>query len=175
MLRMKSILFFSIIWTVCNASIWAQDTEEEILRIYKDRITQERINDVYIPKDLPDAMLELDKLTDAKKARELLQASEDTVASKLHFSLGRWMQIHWGLGEGSRLMEHLKSKGLSFPDDMMDLLIRCWYRHLKGQDLNEEILIQGYIQHRKKEHLERLRKLKHSTTHNIPLPEGQKD
>lgn len=149
----------------------AQDTEEEILRIYKDRITRERINDVYIPKDIPDAMLELDKLTENKMALELLQANEDTVASKLHFSLGRWMQIHWGLGEGSRLMEHLKSRGLSFPDDMMDLLIRSWYRHLKGQAILEDALIQKYIQKRKQEHMERLRKSKPQSFEKPPIQE----
>ncbi|MBK9107802.1 MAG: hypothetical protein IPM92_05320 [Saprospiraceae bacterium] len=160
-----------VFMAICTVFAKAQDNKEEILSIYKERIAKERINDVYIPKDIPDAMLELDKLTENKMALGLLEANEDTVASKLHFSLGRWMQIHWGLGEGSRLMEHLKSKGLSFPDDMMDLLIRSWYRHLNGQVISEDALIQGYVQKRKKEHLERLRKSKPQSFEKPPKQE----
>ena len=102
----------------------AQRNAEEFLEAYQKRIKLERINDVYIPADLKDAMEELDRLTDQRAAEKLKYAPEDTVASKLHFSLGRWMQLHWGLEEGSRLSHYLKIKGLSFPDDMMDLLIR---------------------------------------------------
>lgn len=145
---------------VCFLSLHlsAQNTEEEVLRIYNERIRKERINDVYIPKNIAEAMTELDRLTEDAIAKKLISSPEDTVASKLHFSLGRWMQIHWGLGDGSRLMEHLKSKGLSFPDDMMDLLIRCWYRHLSGKELDAEQLIEQYKNKRKMEHIERMRR-----------------
>ncbi|HEX5624839.1 MAG TPA: DUF6794 domain-containing protein [Saprospiraceae bacterium] len=150
-----------------NGIAWAQNTEAEFLKNYESRIGLEYINEVYIPKDLADAMRELDRLTNDAMAAELLEINEDSVASKLHFSLGRWMAIHWGLEEGSRLSHHLKSRGLSFPDDMMDLLIRCWYRHLKGQALHDQKLINSYIVKRKREHEERLKKRKGTLT---PLP-----
>ncbi|MGB3229132.1 MAG: DUF6794 domain-containing protein [Saprospiraceae bacterium] len=134
-----------------SASIWAQNTADQYLKNYEARIKLERIDDVYIPKDLKDALKELDRLTDTKTALELISSSEDTIASKLHFNLGRWMQIHWGLEEGSRLSFYLKNRGLSFPDDMMDLLIRCWYRHLKQLPLDDQQLIDHYINQRQKE------------------------
>ncbi|MBK8484500.1 MAG: hypothetical protein IPL31_09215 [Saprospiraceae bacterium] len=134
-----------------SACIWAQNTADQYLKNYEARIKLERIDDVYIPKDLKDAIKELDRLTDTKTALELISSSEDTIASKLHFNLGRWMQIHWGLEEGSRLSFYLKNRGLSFPDDMMDLLIRCWYRHLKQLPLDDQQLIDHYINQRQKE------------------------
>ncbi len=144
---------------ICSASnAFSQNTEAEYQKNYNQRIQLERINDVYIPADLQEAMSELDRLTDKGTAEKLSLVIEDTVASKLHFSLGRWMSIHWGLEEGSRLSHYLKQRGLSFPDDMEDLLIRCWHRHIKKMPLNEGDLIERYIDKRKKENEERLRK-----------------
>lgn len=68
--------------------------------MYQARIQLERINDVYIPMNIEDAMLELDRLTDDKMAKSLLELPEDSIASKLHFNLGRWMQINWGWKRG---------------------------------------------------------------------------
>lgn len=166
---------FSIVYTVTlflfSTILHAQNTEEEVMKIYREREKLERINDVYIPKDILEAMTELDRLTDDAKAKKLISSPEDTVASKLHFSLGRWMQIHWGLEEGSRLMAYLKSRGLSFPDDMADLLIRCWYRHLSLQPLQDDQLISQYISMRRQQHLDRLRKSGRS--HPSPQPKEE--
>ncbi|MBK9221877.1 MAG: hypothetical protein IPO16_07095 [Saprospiraceae bacterium] len=148
-MRRKHYVGFLFIFM--SASIWAQNTADQYLKNYEARIKLERIDDVYIPKDLKDALKELDRLTDTKTALELISSSEDTIASKLHFNLGRWMQIHWGLEEGSRLSFYLKNRGLSFPDDMMDLLIRCWYRHLKQLPLDDQQLIDHYINQRQME------------------------
>ncbi|MBK9728182.1 MAG: hypothetical protein IPO86_08715 [Saprospiraceae bacterium] len=148
-MRRKHYVGFLFIFM--SACIWAQNTADQYLKNYEARIKLERIDDVYIPKDLKDAIKELDRLTDTKTALELISSSEDTIASKLHFNLGRWMQIHWGLEEGSRLSFYLKNRGLSFPDDMMDLLIRCWYRHLKQLPLDDQQLIDHYINQRQKE------------------------
>ncbi len=149
-------VFIPLIFLLAFENSFAQNTEEEFLKNYEARIKLDRINDVYIPKDLKDALKELDRLTDDKAAMKLTTSPEDTIASKLHFSLGRWMLLHWSLEEGSRLSHHLKSKGLSFPDDMMDFLIRCWYRHLNKQPLDEHKLIQKYIIKRKEDFLKKM-------------------
>lgn len=156
---MIRIFFIPVMTFISFACIQAQNTEEEYLKNYEVRIMQERINDVYIPKDLADAMRELDRLTDDKAASKLKTSSEDTIASKLHFSLGRWMQLHWGLEEGSRLSHYLKSNGLSFPDDMMDFLIRSWYRHINNLPLKDTQLIQKYIAKRKEEYLKNIQSI----------------
>lgn len=144
-------------------SSFGQNTPEEYEKMYQSRIRLERINDVYIPLNIEDAMLELDRLTDKKTAKSLLELPEDTIASKLHFNLGRWMQINWGLEEGSRLAHNLKSRGLSFPDDMQDLIIRCWYRHLGNQPLDDQKLIESYVFRRKMDYAKKLSKFKIDT------------
>ncbi len=148
---MKGIILFVL--AVSLNLLHAQNTPDEFLKDYEKRIVLERINDVYIPRDLNDALKELDRLTNKKVAIQLTKSPEDTIASKLHFSLGRWMQINWGLEEGSRLSYYLKTKGLSFPDDMEDFLIRCWYRHLSKSPLEENKLLMVYSDKRKKEFL----------------------
>lgn len=41
------------------------------------------------------------------------QTTEDVIASKLHFSLGRWIELNWSLVEGSRLSHYYKLKGVT--------------------------------------------------------------
>lgn len=156
-LQITKIMCLTILLSSANSSN-AQNTAAEYYSNYQKRVSLEYIDDVYIPKNLTDALNELDRLTEDSEANKLSAETEDLVASKLHFSLGRWMQMHWGLEEGSRLSHHFKEKGLSFPDDMMDLLIRCWHRHLNGKPLNEDELIRSYLVKRKMEHLERIKK-----------------
>lgn len=148
-------LFFG---PLCVKWTFAQSEADKWMRNWEARAELERIDDVYIPKDLTEAMSELDRLTDDSMAAVITLAPEDEIASKLHFSLGRWMQLHWGLEEGSRLAANLRTRGLSFPDDMMDLLIRCWHRHLNGKPTEEEVLITKYRELRRSEHLRRLQK-----------------
>lgn len=156
---MNRISAHTLVFMILPVLAIAQNTEEEFIANYNARISKERINDVYIPKDLDDAMKELDRLTDDRTANNLLTSPEDTIASKLHFSLGRWMSIHWGFEEGSRLSHYLKGKGVTHPDDMMDLLIRSWYRHLSKQNRNEEQLIKRYRDHRKQEYLKNFKQI----------------
>lgn len=153
-------IILNCIFLVISGSVglFGQNTAEEFLANYNKRIKLERINDVYIPVDLEDALRELNRLTEDSEAKKIAEEDEDLIASKLHFNLGRWMQLHWGLEEGSRLSHYFKQKGLSFPDDMMDLLIRCWHRHLNGKTLNEDDLIVKYVDKRKAEHFERRKK-----------------
>lgn len=152
-----------ILFMIRSFYSFSQNTPEEYEKIYHERIQLERINDVYIPLNIEDAMVELDRLTDKKTAKSLVDLPEDTIASKLHFNLGRWMQINWGLEEGSRLAHNLKSRGLSFPDDMEDLIIRCWYRHLSKKPLEDQKLIERYIIQRKLDYAKKLSKFKIDT------------
>lgn len=156
--RQIIILIYLLIPVMGTGSLNAQNTAEEYIANYNKRIKLERINDVYIPIDLDEAISELNRLTEASEAKKIAAEDEDLMASKLHFNLGRWMQLHWGLEEGSRLSHYFKQKGLSFPDDMMDLLIRCWHRHLNGKPLMEDEIIAKYLAKRKAEHLERRKK-----------------
>lgn len=126
--------------------VGAQSVQErEYKKNYESRIQLSRINDVYIPSNTDEAMKELVRLTEPEARAKLLTVPEDSIASKLHFSFGRWMLIHWGFDEGSRISHYYSLKGIRDTDDKLDLLIRCFYRHLENKPLREEELIKYYI------------------------------
>lgn len=138
--------------------ISAQTAQEiEFKKNYDKRILLSRIDDVYIPINTEDAIKELIRLTEPEARLKLLKAPEDTIASKLHFSLGRWILINWGFEQGSRLSHYYKQKGVGNPDDMIDLLLRCFHRHLKGISLDEDKLIKVYVE-KQKQRLEERKK-----------------
>ncbi len=153
--------FSLILFCLFITSLKSQDLDSvEYIKKYNERILLSRIDDVYIPKDTKEAMEELKRLTDVEGRKKLITAPEDTIASKLHYSLGRWISLNWGFDQGSRLSHYYKLKGVVEIDDKIDLLIRAFYRDLKGLHIQEDKLIKGYIAKRKLEHQERMKKFK---------------
>ncbi|MBK9377353.1 MAG: hypothetical protein IPM86_03370 [Saprospiraceae bacterium] len=118
---------------------------------FQARVKLSRINDVYIPTDTKDAIKELYRLTQEEARLKMLKVPEDTIASKLHFSLGRWMQINWGFDEGSRLSAYFIKNKVTFVDDMVDLLLRAFYRDIKGIPIDEANLMKAYSKVRKEQ------------------------
>lgn len=136
---MKAILNLSLLLVSLGMGIplFAQ-TPEEFQANYAKRITQEMINGVYIPYDLDDAFSELVRLSDPKGIAEFKGAPEDSIRRKLHFGLGRWMLINWGFEEGSRMSHYMKGRGVSLPDDMVEVIIVTWHRNLHGKPIRFE-------------------------------------
>ena len=136
--NMKSIqkLIFSIsLFSICL--MCAAQTPEEFEANYAKRIRLEQINGVYIPVDLEDAFSELNRLSDPSGIAKFKMAPEASIANS-HFGLQQWVQFNWGLDEGSRLSHHLKSKGISVPDDMSRVIILMYHRYLNQQPLKLE-------------------------------------
>jgi hypothetical protein len=113
-------------------------TAEEYEANYAKRITQEVLNGVYIPLDLNDAFHELDRLSEPNGIARFKKAPEEEIRRRLHFGLGRWILINWGLEDGSRISHSLKLKGISVPDDMVRVIIVSWHRYLHGKPLRLE-------------------------------------
>lgn len=116
-------------------------TEAEFEAAYKKRIQLEIIDGVYIPADLEDAFSELNRLSDPAGLKEFKTAPEDSIRRRLHFGLGRWILINWGFEDGSRFSHFLKQKGVSVPDDMVEITILAWHRKLNGRPLELELEI----------------------------------
>jgi hypothetical protein len=68
---------------------------------------------------------------------------EESVVSGHHHTLGRKMRNDWGLWGGGDLHKELSKLGLSHPDDMSALIIKCAYRDLTGQDRDIDGIV-GY-------------------------------
>lgn len=106
----------------------------------------EKIDGIYIPKDIDDAISVLDTLSNGKiKAFANECSSETDFSGRLHFGLGMWLRNNWGLWRGSRLSLFFDEMGVFHPDDMSGIILDSYYRYVKGQNLD----IEGQIEHYK--------------------------
>jgi hypothetical protein len=101
---------------------------------YNKNLTADTINNIYIPKDLNDCIVQLDLILTAEKKDDILANGIET-GSEL---LGLWIRNYWGLWSGSRLQVYLKSKGFNNAEDMSAYILDGYYRHLKEKAFNSE-------------------------------------
>ncbi len=127
------------------------ETDDEFEQAYQRRIQQEYLYNVYIPSDLADAFIQLNKLIDQPSKDKFKNHPEEEAARKLHFSLGRWIIHNWGFYEGSRLSHYLKGLGLHYPDDMARFIMITYHRNLNRKTLDVKPLIEEILENRKKE------------------------
>ena len=141
-----------IILCLATTSLWSQETTNlSPEELYAQNIKLEYINDVYIPKDVADAMLEIDRLSDEVGRAKLLETDEQNAADKLVMGLGKWLIVNWNFYPGSRLAHKLKDYGVSNPDDMAKFLIVSYHRHLRKVPLELEKRGKVYYDKRKKD------------------------
>jgi hypothetical protein len=150
---MKLILTLLLV-TIGWADMYAQvpQTANQYEKEYRRRVKKEYLNEVYIPKDLTDAFIEIKRLSDKSSIASFKGAQEDTLAKKLYFSLGRWMIVNWGFHGGSRLSHWLKTKvGVSHPEDQAIFIIRTFHRSLNKKELGVKELVTTLKENRNKE------------------------
>lgn len=154
-LNMQLKLILSLVFLFLSVLLFAQkeessiSTKEEFEAQYKKNISKTRLNGMYIPGDIPEAIERIKELTDPSVLQKFAAAPEDVVVPRLHFSLGKWMILNYNFYDGSRLSHHLKQKGVLHPDDMATFLITVVHRSLNKKELNEEKLIEDIAKERK--------------------------
>lgn len=94
---------------------------------YALRLKMDTINGVYIPKDIEDCCVQLDKIISEEDKEYIkgLPKKKDTI--DLHFSLGMWIRNNWGLWGGSRLQIYFLKKDINHPDDMSSKILEAYY------------------------------------------------
>ena len=117
---------------------------------YKRNIKKSRIGGVYIPKDIHEAIQELDGLSPDGAKVKFTNAPEEVIATKLHFGLGRWISVFWNFEEGSRYVEYLRSLGITDPDHMIQFTIVSYHRYKNGRDLDIDKQAAHYKSEREK-------------------------
>lgn len=147
----SKFLAFVIGLSYCFVLPAQNDYEDTFNRQYQQNILKEEINGVYIPKDIPDALRQLDKLSSEEGRKKLIEGDESTVGDVLIYGLGKWMIVNWNFYEGSRLSHVLKEKGVSMPDDMARYLIITYYRYLKNIPLELDERAEAIRDKRQKE------------------------
>jgi hypothetical protein len=156
-MNLKWLLFISCFMVQVN--IFAQlETKAEFEKAYQQRIQQEVLFGQYIPKDLSDAFVELNKRIDADSKIRFKSVPEEEAVHKLYFSLGRWIVENWGFYGGSRLSHYLRELGITHPEDMAQFIIVSYHRNLNRKDLNVKEQVAAYQEKRQQEHLERASK-----------------
>ena len=156
---MPDKILMMILLINCALISFAQNppnTEDEFEIAYQKRIQKEYLNGVYIPKDLADCFIQLNRLTDDESKKKFKTMSEADAATKLHFSLGRWMIYNWSFYEGSRLSYYLKNLGISHPDDMAKFIIITYHRNLNKNKLEVKALIDDFAKKKEEEEKKRL-------------------
>jgi hypothetical protein len=102
-----------------------------------------------IPANLDEALRELEsQLKDDEKA-EILGFEEEDFVIMSHMFLGQELRNQWLYPGDSPLLEFFKAEGLFLEDDMSDILLRSFYRYLKGEDIRYEEQLRGKPRYKK--------------------------
>ena len=160
-MRLTARIFILIFFiTTLNTNLFGQKKEEpegpassetEFEQQYQERIKKDKLNNVYIPKNLEDALLHLDKIVSPESQEKFRAIPEDSVCLLMHNRLGNWIILNWGFYGGSRLSHYLRSAGVTFPDDMADFIILAYHRKLNGKPYTIKELAVYFREKRKKE------------------------
>lgn len=128
----KTTTFIILALLLCVSSV----AQEKITSQRDYRYLAERIDGVYIPKDIDEAIDSLDiiiSVEDKRYVTDSLSLEDFRVAC--HHSLGMWIRNNWGLWGGSRLQRYLVDRNVIHPDDMSDNILKAYYKK-KIQGLN---------------------------------------
>lgn len=147
-------LFFFICWMTDKAMSQVVVTELPVdsaaIRAYEQRTKLTRIDGKYIPRDLNDAMREMEKLMDPEAKTKFMAFTEEEARTKTHFSLGKYLNVRWSLQEGSRLSAWFKLNKIYNHDDMIDCIIVSYHRKIHDNPPEFEALATYYYQKQKK-------------------------
>ena len=119
-----------------NAAIARQERKEELKEQRKNleqRLTLEKIDGVYIPKDLGECLGELDRLLPEVDKQEMKALAKRESMIKYHLGLGTWMRNNWSLWGGSRLTKYFSAKGVGHPEAMSSIVLFRYYDWLHDQ------------------------------------------
>lgn len=122
-----------------NDKIAEQETIKEKERRkdeFKRRLTLERINDIYIPKNLYESLTELDSILNFESKKQLIE-SKDTWQFNSHMGgLGMWIRNNWGINGGSRLLKYFNDRNIGKKmfgnDEISGVIIEQYILWLKG-------------------------------------------
>lgn len=99
---------------------------------HKKRMVAEKIGERYIPKNLGESFIELDKFVPEVQQNDMKALKDGKGMIEYHFGLGMWMRNNWGLWGGSRLQKYFTDRGTAHPDDMSSVVLFYYWHWLRG-------------------------------------------
>ncbi len=146
MLKKTSIILISSL-TFVSCSVFFDSYKSEI-------------DGVYIPKNLDDAILEVDKFYSDSLKTEIKKLNENDYVGDYHFGTGFWMRNNWALWKGSRLSRFFNRRGIKHPDDMSSIVLLSYHRKLSGKEIELKKQVSEYKEYwRESKKLHNLAKL----------------
>jgi hypothetical protein len=94
---------------------------------YIKRIVADSINGLYIPKNIEECFLELNKLVKPKDIEAIKNFKDRNETIALHHGFGTWLRNNWGFWRGSRLQKYLIMRGVKHPDEMSSIILLFYY------------------------------------------------
>lgn len=146
-------IFFAFIWLTFTTNTYSQIRPAKTIvndSLYSDNIKKSRLYGVYIPRDIDDAIGKLMELTTPEARKPLTGITEQEMAKKLYFGLGRWMEYNWNFEEGSRFSHYLRQKGLTYTEDKTRFMLIVFHRHLMNKPPDVDNLVKTLANERKK-------------------------
>ena len=77
---------------------------------YKRRLTLEKIDDIYIPKNLYESLTELDRILNFENKKQLIESKDSWQFNSHMGGLGMWIRNNWGINGGSRLLKYFNDR-----------------------------------------------------------------
>ena len=100
---------------------------------YEKRLVAETIEGVYIPANMGECFVELDKLLSEIDKKEMKAQPSRENMIRYHRGFGMWMRNNWGLWGGSRLSKYFNDRGVSHPEDMSGIILRYYHDWLNDK------------------------------------------
>jgi hypothetical protein len=102
----------------------------------KKRLTLEKINDIYIPKNLYESLTELDKILNFENKKQLIESKDSWQFNSHMGGLGMWIRNNWGINGGSRLSKYFNDRNIGKEifgnDEISGVIIEQYILWLKG-------------------------------------------
>lgn len=124
------------------------------------------------PKDLNEAVLQLEKILRDTVKQKILVMTEERFLEGSHRELGMWIRNNWALWRGGKLSRYFNSMEIFHPDDMSAIILRSYYRQLHGKDWELEKQVK-YYQDEWKASNEHFNRLKTDTAYQRQVREAE--
>lgn len=121
---------------LCISSV----AQEKVSYQHDYRYLVDRIDGIYIPKDIDEAIDSLDTILSIEDKRYIADSlSLRGFLASSHFGIGMWIRNNWGLWGGSRLQRYFSKKDVFHPDDMSGEILKAYYKKkIQGLDYSVE-------------------------------------
>jgi hypothetical protein len=103
---------------------------------------------VYVPRDLDDCFSELEKMLSKTEIERMKRGPEDGIHRYYYeftepndpfaavFQIDQRLRDLWGLDHGSRLAKWFEARGIDDQEDMADIIVHAFWRHLNAKPID---------------------------------------